>query len=175
MNKKMWEQWGIPTVIGLLLLIAGLYLNSWATGVPLRPPFTGEWIKSLMTFPVHMPVWMLLLVVAVPVFAWFLLRRGPDRKSTGGRSGDAERTVAYRSEYPTTQPETSASVAETTQPRTLETSLSEFVIPTGDDYVVRIQRYTSQNTRGLSLTIDNNRLGGIHPIRLIISKAQSYD
>jgi hypothetical protein len=40
---------------------------------------------------------------------------------------------------------------------------------------VRIRRYQFQNTKGLNLTVDNNRLDPIHQIRIIVSDAQSFD
>lgn len=49
------------------------------------------------------------------------------------------------------------------------------VIKTLDELTLRIRRYQSQETRGLTLVVDNNRLNPIHQIRVIIADAQSFD
>jgi hypothetical protein len=181
MIKKIWEQWGIPLVIGLVLLIAGLYLNCWATGVPLRPPFTGGWIKSLLSFPVHMPLWMLLAVIAITVVAWFYSRRRSlSRSMVTDRSEHRTDTALRQTISAIPAKESSLSTIEVAESSALTSSdcantLHESVIHTSDDYLVRIQPYASQSTHGLTLTIDNNRLGGIYQVRVIISKARSYD
>jgi hypothetical protein len=51
----------------------------------------------------------------------------------------------------------------------------ELIIKTPDDLVVRVRRYQFQETKGLNLIIDNNRLNPIHQFRVIVSDAQSFD
>jgi hypothetical protein len=51
----------------------------------------------------------------------------------------------------------------------------ELIIKTPDDLTVRIRHYQFQETRGLTLVVDNNRLNPIHQIRIIIADAQSFD
>ena len=51
----------------------------------------------------------------------------------------------------------------------------ELIIKTPDDLTVRIRHYQFQETRGLTLVVDNNRLNPIHQIRMIIADAQSFD
>ena len=54
-------------------------------------------------------------------------------------------------------------------------AVEELVIKTSDDLTVRIRHYQFQETRGLTLTVDNDRLNPIHQIRVIVADAQSFD
>lgn len=51
----------------------------------------------------------------------------------------------------------------------------ELIIKAPDDLAMRISHYQFQETRGLTLTVDNNRLNPIHQIRVIVAEAQSFD
>jgi hypothetical protein len=54
-------------------------------------------------------------------------------------------------------------------------TVEELIIKTLDDLTVRIRHYQFQETRGLTLVVDNNRLNPIHQIRVIVADAQSFD
>jgi hypothetical protein len=54
-------------------------------------------------------------------------------------------------------------------------SAEELIIKTPDDLTFRIRHYQFQQTRGLTLIVDNNRLNPIHQIRVIVADAQSFD
>lgn len=51
----------------------------------------------------------------------------------------------------------------------------ELIIKAPDDLTMRICHYQFQETRGLTLVVDNNRLNAIHQIRVTVSDAQSFD
>lgn len=51
----------------------------------------------------------------------------------------------------------------------------ELIIKASDDLTMRICHYQFQETRGLTLVVDNNRLNAIHQIRVIVADAQSFD
>ena len=51
----------------------------------------------------------------------------------------------------------------------------ELIIKAPDDLTMRICHYQFQETRGLTLVMDNNRLNAIHQIRVIVADAQSFD
>jgi hypothetical protein len=51
----------------------------------------------------------------------------------------------------------------------------ELIIKAPDDLTMRIRHYQFQETRGLTLIVDNNRLNAVHQIRVIVADAQSFD
>lgn len=63
MNQKTKETWLIPIITnlggGFVLGFIFLYLNAWATGIPLRAPFTFGWMKSVLEM--RLPLWAVLL------------------------------------------------------------------------------------------------------------------
>jgi Ca2+/Na+ antiporter len=85
MDQKDREQWLIPIIIalatGLPLLILGIYLTAWATGAQLRPPFTLEWIRSLLSVSVQMPLWMILVVAAASLVVLLYFHQRAKKKS----------------------------------------------------------------------------------------------
>lgn len=107
MNKRTWELWGIPTIIGIGMLIAGVYINAWATGVQLRPPFTLGWITSLLSLSVQMPLWMILVILAVTAVSWLVLRRrikvsaGP---ATTVNAAEAKSEIEIPAQFPPSHP-----------------------------------------------------------------------
>jgi hypothetical protein len=94
MNKRIWELWGIPLIIGLVLLILGVYVNAWATGVQLRAPFTLGWIESLLFLSVRMPLWMVLIIVVAMVVAWLILRNRTKQKTDPASNMAAPETAS---------------------------------------------------------------------------------
>jgi hypothetical protein len=193
MNQKTREQWVIPIIVslatGALLLMISLYINAWATGVSLRPPFTLEWIKSILLVP--LPLWVVLLFVAVMAGVLLYLRQmakkksGPAVSTSGQRPTNATKRGII--EYPATIQESAEpplpilSIGQSSAtPNPTEQPASSFdgdslVIKSPDQFSLRISKVESGTIRGIQLQIENDRLTSIHKIRIILSSACSFD
>jgi hypothetical protein len=193
MDQKTREQWFIPIIIslatGILFVIISLYINAWATGVSLRPPFTLGWIKSILL--VRLPLWVFLLLVVVTAGVLLFLRERAKKKSASATSASEQRpanetksgtiensTAAQKSDemrpsmLPIGQPPTALDPSEPPESAFDDDSL---VINSPDKFSVRISKVESETIRGIQLQIENYRLTSIHQIRVILFSACSFD
>ncbi len=51
----------------------------------------------------------------------------------------------------------------------------ELTLVSPDDFAMRIRQFQSLDAKSINLIVDNNRLGPIHKIRVIVSEARSFD
>lgn len=180
MDQRARELWLIPSVIslvsGIVFLIASLYVTAWATGVPLRHPFTLEWIESILF--VRMPLWVFLLVLVATAAVMVYLRT-----RTGKRSALREAFVSQQSRRAEIRwPESPIVTAD--QPRKTqnpsERSASSFngdslVIDSPEQFSVRLSKFDNGAIRGIELRIENYRLTSIQRDRVVISDVRSFD
>lgn len=189
MDQKTRELWVIPIiislVIGTLLGVIFLYLNAWATGVPIvHSPFTLGWIKLILLM--RLPLWIVLLFVAGTALIVLYLRERAEKKSASTviSAGETESapvgslaamqkfTTSQASAPPVGQAPKNVAVSEAPASSIEGDSL---VINSPDQFSVRISRVESADIRGIQLQIENYRLTSIHQIRVILSSASSFD
>lgn len=184
MDQRTRERWLIPVVIslatGVPLGVAFLYLNAWATGATLRPPFTLGWLRSILV--VQVPLWGVMLFAAAMAVVVLYVRERAEKSSASDVVSGLTRRPSIETECNDVDDSATSKLDNSRPivPPAIQALAPAFdgdslVVSSPDQFSLRVSKVDSGTVRGIELFIENHRLTSIHQIRVILSSACSFD